>query len=343
MLSNNLSRLHRHMQRSCNIWVYRAGNSLLRRTAVETRSTHSFRTIKPARRAALRFDGGNVLPHGTVLPYAKCGGIMSNYFLRHLRLHRIAGGVAAGGGCAGAAYGAFAMFPMPTDVDTFLNPRQRKFAWILAANTGVFALWHFPIQRLQAFMAANFLSSSLHLGAWRLHTLVTAGFSHRSFTHFLLNMYTLNVVQPRIANYVTDTELSFLYMFASAASVLAHVMTSGAPVLGASGAVSAFIVVEAMVRPRDRYTLMFPFPGLQLTAAQLCQGLFATNLFFAVWSKLFGHFASVAWSGHLGGMVAGWLFCKYKSVNGGEKHLQNPWNVFVSEESSIRRCEWIGP
>jgi membrane associated rhomboid family serine protease len=159
-------------------------------------------------------------------------------------------------------------------------------------------------------MEANFMVSAEGvLGGWRVHTLLTAVFSHFDAWHGLFNMLFLYWFGREIESiYGKKDYLTFLLLSGLVAS-LAYVVIQGAfsdgttPALGASGAVMAVVVVYAFFFPNRRILFLGLFP---MTVKWLAILYVATDLLGA----LNPSGSQVAHTAHLGGALTGFLWYK---------------------------------
>lgn len=155
---------------------------------------------------------------------------------------------------------------------------------------------------------------------YRPWTLVTYMFLHGSFMHLLFNMIGLFFFGPRLEERLGGKDFLKLYfgsgigaaLFTLAAGsvgmtlgipVLAAVF--GAPVVGASGAVFGILVGYALYWPRHEIWIWGVLP---VQARWLVIFLLVTTL----WSGITGSRSGTAHFAHLGGLVVGYAYLKWR-------------------------------
>lgn len=126
-------------------------------------------------------------------------------------------------------------------------------------------------------------------------TLVTSMFIHTSIWHILANMITLYFFGNYLNRLLGNARFLIVYFAGGIAGGLLFILLSEPNYLavGASGAIFALGGVLAVMRPKLR-VFVFPLPvPIPLWIAII--GVFV----------IFSFLPSVAWQGHLGGLVAG--------------------------------------
>jgi membrane associated rhomboid family serine protease len=91
---------------------------------------------------------------------------------------------------------------------------------VIGANTFIFFLWHAVDPR---FMRLNFCVSEASMYTGRVHTAVTAAFSHYDFSHYASNMLALYYFGRTIGNLMGGTFLLHVYLAGGIAASLTHV------------------------------------------------------------------------------------------------------------------------
>jgi membrane associated rhomboid family serine protease len=195
---------------------------------------------------------------------------------------------------------------------------------LVLANVGVWGLWQTADR---SFMARHFTVCSSGLQEGRLHTLVTSAFSQVDGFHLGGNMLSLFFFGKEVGQLFGGTRLLGLYVVGGVASSLAHVAWDSrrmehqrrlsswfqrrdTPALGASGAVNAIILFDAMLFPtRIIYVnLILPVPSLLLAGGLLMRDVWASD-----------RHDGVAHAGHIGGAVAGfaaWAWLRLRRPGG---------------------------
>jgi rhomboid family protein len=139
-----------------------------------------------------------------------------------------------------------------------------------------------------------------------LASLITAMFLHGSLAHLIVNMLFLWVFGAAVEDRFGPGPFIGLYLGGGVLGTLTYVAFntgSAAPLLGASGAISAAMGAYLLVGPRRRiFSLVAPIPLIAVT--------------LPAWALLGPYLISqlvtpddtaVAWQAHIGGMVAGFL------------------------------------
>jgi membrane associated rhomboid family serine protease len=137
-------------------------------------------------------------------------------------------------------------------------------------------------------------------------SLITAMFLHGSLAHLLVNMLFLWIFGAAVEDRFGPGPFLGLYLVGGVIGTLTFVAFntgSAAPLVGASGAVSAAMGAFLLIGPRRRiFSLVAPIPLIAVT--------------LPAWALLGPYLVSqlvtpedtaVAWQAHVGGMVAGFL------------------------------------
>ena len=152
--------------------------------------------------------------------------------------------------------------------------------------------------------------------------------------HLFFNMYLLYLLGRKIVDVHSEREFLCMYMASAVASgafyLLWGVITGeDHPAIGASGAVSAVLVVYAMRWPNDVWTFMYIVP---VTAKWLAI-LYACLDAYPMLKQLGGQpdMTGVGHSAHLGGMLFGLLYQYY------HWNLESHWDSLVRWNPLKRR------
>ncbi|MBE6356512.1 MAG: rhomboid family intramembrane serine protease [Lentisphaerae bacterium] len=154
-------------------------------------------------------------------------------------------------------------------------------------------------------LALNIGSRGFH--AEYIWQFVTAGFLHSGFGHIFFNMWGLYIFGSLVAPRLSGSKMLILYLAGSiCGNVLFYCcnMASFFPVqlVGASGAVCAFMTAGATVEPNRRFMIIFlPFTPIKTTTLVIVYT--AMEILF----ELTGRNSNVAHLAHLGGFLAGYL------------------------------------
>ncbi len=149
-------------------------------------------------------------------------------------------------------------------------------------------------------------------------TLFTSIFIHAGFIHLLSNMLFLWIFGDNVEDKLGHINYLFLYFFSGVVSVITHSLTdlsSGVPLVGASGAISGVLGAYFVFFPRARI-LTFVFLGWLATVVAL-----PAYVFLGIWivlQLLYGVtglatqdlLGGVAWWAHIGGFITGYTWAK---------------------------------
>jgi hypothetical protein len=137
-----------------------------------------------------------------------------------------------------------------------------------------------------------------------------------------MNVWGLEVLGRPTSKSLTGNEIFTFYVLTSMVSSLGHVVVHRTPVIGASGVLMGMVVLTAMMRPRDAYVMLFPFPGLTLTTVQLADISVFINLVGLMRSGQ--AFQQVSWIGHLLGCGCGLVFGLYSRIMNKDERFADP-------------------
>ena len=137
------------------------------------------------------------------------------------------------------------------------------------------------------------------------YTLLTYMYFHADFLHLSSNMLFLWVFGDNVEDAMGHLKYLFFYTACGVAGGLAHACLSPSswlPLVGASGAVAGVIIAYLMLHPHVRvWVLAFRVIPMRITAVWILGVWIATQVFMLAFSR--GE--QVAWSAHIGGMIAG--------------------------------------
>jgi membrane associated rhomboid family serine protease len=138
-------------------------------------------------------------------------------------------------------------------------------------------------------------------------TLITYQFLHGGWWHLISNMLFLWVFADNIEDAYGHVAFALLYLTCGVLAALAHVLVmpySGAPLVGASGAVSGILGSYIVLFPRARvWILLFLRLPLRIGALWVLGGWFGLQL-FSWWIERNSE-TGIAWGAHVGGFIAG--------------------------------------
>ena len=141
--------------------------------------------------------------------------------------------------------------------------------------------------------------------------LVTYMLVHGDFMHLLGNMVFLWVFGNAVCAKVGNGPYVLLYIAAGVVGGFVHMLFSGAPTIGASGAINGVFGMYLMLYPLNNvscFYLIFPMPPLCGTFSLSGMWIILLWVVFDIWGVAAGG-GSVAYWAHLGGFAAGFGAC----------------------------------
>ncbi len=150
---------------------------------------------------------------------------------------------------------------------------------------------------------------------WRLFTYdLLHDTSGQTPYHLIGNMYLLFLLGAKVVDVYSEREFALMYIVSAAASGLVYLLWGlvtgeSHPAIGASGAVSAVLVIYAMRWPNDVWNIFYIIP----MRAKWMAILYAALDLYPMLKQIGGHrdFSGVAHSAHIGGMLFGFLYEHY--------------------------------
>ncbi len=144
------------------------------------------------------------------------------------------------------------------------------------------------------------------------YQLFTYQFAHAGIMHLVMNMVFLFAFGRPLENKLGHFAFLALYLVGGSFAGLAHILTSSAPVIGASGSVcavtGAFLALLPNANVRVVYFFYVTMGVLEVTGLTLILTYFCIDLIMTVLSIRSAHGAfSVAYTAHLGGYIFGIL------------------------------------
>jgi membrane associated rhomboid family serine protease len=141
---------------------------------------------------------------------------------------------------------------------------------------------------------------------FRPYQIATHMFTHGFFFHIFFNMFALWMFGKELENYWGPKRFLFFYLVCGVGAAVAHLGVqyltgSGAPAVGASGAVMGVLVAYAYLFPNTQL-IIFPIP-VPVKAKWAVMGYVAIDLF----SGVSGRGDNVAHFAHLGGALTGFI------------------------------------
>ncbi|MBI2519202.1 MAG: rhomboid family intramembrane serine protease [Bdellovibrio sp.] len=172
------------------------------------------------------------------------------------------------------------------------------------------------------FMINNFLISWTALTEGRVWTLITSVFSHNLLWHLFINMYVFFGFGSVLEKLLGFKKFFKFYLIAGIFSSLSHALVCALilhrpeiPALGASGAISAIVIVFALLFPKEKIYLFGLIPIPALSGALTLSALDLWGLI----SQAKGHELPIGYGAHLGGVAFGiiyYFFQRHRSKAG---------------------------
>ncbi|KAJ9121159.1 hypothetical protein QFC24_004833 [Naganishia onofrii] len=198
---------------------------------------------------------------------------------------------------------------------------------LIGLNVAIYGLWQyahtswsrFRDPSLYYWMTRNFIVSEANFAAGRLHTLLTACFSHSTSSHIFLNMLGLYFIAPATVGLLGTTGFLGLYLgggiISSLVSLGWHRIVTGnrgkpRGSEGASGAIYASLAYFAAMFPQAKFLMFFIVP---MPAWVAVGGIFAYDLYQSILVPT----SMTDSAGHIGGILAGVGFALVSRGRGG--------------------------
>lgn len=184
------------------------------------------------------------------------------------------------------------------------NTTGRRAIWeLIAVNAALYLLFARPGSELFSKLA---LHCSLNLFyPWQL---LTAGFLHSDFSHILFNMWGLYLFGSLVLPHIGRNKFYWLYFIGVLTGNVIFLATGwGSPslLIGASGAICAFMMAAAMLEPERKFVMIFmPFTPLKTSTLVVCYTI------LEVLMQISGAQGSVSHLAHLGGFLGGYIAVK---------------------------------
>lgn len=178
------------------------------------------------------------------------------------------------------------------------------FTWITHGSEGLYSLF----MRL-GLSRIGFLEG----GFWQP---ITSMFLHGGFLHLFMNMLGLWSIGPILERRIGSKRFFELYFFSGIIGAIFVLLfqDSNLPTIGASGAISGLLGALAIVLPETR--MLFFFIPMRAGTLAIVMGLI--SLVFA-----FDSSGQISHLGHLGGLLGGVFFIKWK-LDAGMYHRESP-------------------
>ena len=216
------------------------------------------------------------------------------------------------------------MFRRTRTYDPTASPFPTAIKWLLIANGGVFVLQILLAVPLAQAFGVRFEDLFGLRPAWVIERgwvwqPLTYMFLHGGFFHLLFNMFVLWMFGSEIERLWGREEFLKYYLICGlGAAAASFLFNYGSIVIGASGAVLGVLLAFGLLFPDQYIYLWFLLP---IKAKYLVIGLVALELLFLI-SQPGGGIARAA---HLGGMLSGFLYLRWRRGDSPVARLTNRW------------------
>ena len=157
---------------------------------------------------------------------------------------------------------------------------------------------------LQNLLFFNFALFPIESGMFRPWQLITYMFLHGGLFHIFFNMFALWIFGTAIESVWGTRTFALYYFAAGVGAAIIHMITTGSPVIGASGGVFAILLAFGVMFPNRRiYMLLIPV-GIPAKYFVIIYGVFELMMGISNLQTGIAHFA------HLGGMVVGFILIR---------------------------------
>ncbi len=146
-------------------------------------------------------------------------------------------------------------------------------------------------------------------------TWITWSFFHADLLHLAMNMVILVALGSALESRLGHLSYTALYLLGSVAASFAHILTTPAPALGASGSVAAVCACFMVIMPTTRIRTLFFFGLISIIElpAWFYVGIF---IILDILHAATGWGGNVAYTAHLGGAALGILFGFFALMTG---------------------------
>jgi membrane associated rhomboid family serine protease len=202
--------------------------------------------------------------------------------------------------------------------------------WILCALVSGFVLQNIAgLDLVRSRLGSNvvetlFALTPLGLREWHVWTLVTYTLLHANILHILFNGLGLYMLGRELLPLLGSRRFLTVLVAAAVTGAILWLATrylvGGGTLIGASASVMALFILFACFYPEREITfLLFFVLPVTIKPKYLLWILLGIDLFGFLFSELPGKDSGlgIAYSAHLGGMLAGWIYYRYFHANHG--------------------------
>ena len=181
------------------------------------------------------------------------------------------------------------------------------------------------------------ITGTLLLNGWSVRGLLGYMWLHGGFWHLIGNMWFLLVFGNAVCAKIGNLRFLLMYILFGTSAGIVHLLFSGGPALGASGAINGVVGMYLVLFPENGITCYFWFLLIFLKSfvVRSCWMI----LFWLLWDIVgifCGAGAGVAYFAHLGGFAAGFGIALLMCIKGwlamerSEKSLLQFWQEYHS-------------
>ncbi|MEQ1724244.1 MAG: rhomboid family intramembrane serine protease [Pseudobdellovibrio sp.] len=198
-------------------------------------------------------------------------------------------------------------FPTELEKDDFLL--LPLFTWSLMI--AIFIISAIGFKNINWFVD-NLSFSTEATGISYLYRMISSFFVHANYIHLLGNLYFLWVFGDDIEDYLGEHKYILLLLSSAILGCLVFNLfhNQGPPLIGASGGISGLIGFYIMKFPKKRFLVRGRYGVLNVSSIAFGAFFIFTQLIYAFIFETSGH-SNVAFSGHVGGFLAGVMFYYY--------------------------------
>ncbi|MDI1247806.1 MAG: rhomboid family intramembrane serine protease [Lacunisphaera sp.] len=202
--------------------------------------------------------------------------------------------------------------------------------WILCALVSGFVLQNIAgLDLVRSRLGSNvvetlFALTPLGLREWHVWTLVTYTLLHANILHILFNGLGLYMLGRELLPLLGSRRFLTVMVAAAVTGAILWLATrylvGGGTLIGVSASVMALFILFACFYPEREITfLLFFVLPVTIKPKYLAWILLGVDLFGFLFSELPGKGSDlgIAYSAHLGGMLAGWVYYRYFHANHG--------------------------
>lgn len=221
--------------------------------------------------------------------------------------------------------------------------------WILGVTIGAFVLQMLATvwAGREGFVISWFALGAPEIKSGKLWTIVTYALLHGGILHLLFNLLIIFFVGRMLEPMMEQRVILQAYITAVIVGGIIYLgihFNSSATLIGASAGALGMLIVYCTLQPERPITLLLffviPVTLKPKWIAWIAIGLDALGFLFvelpSVFDKTPLNGSNIGYSAHLGGILAGWLFCKYR-IQAGNGYRRSRKKVNIEPPEWMRR------